>query len=119
VLFNFHGRADLAFPAGSPFGPALEWPGPQQDPAALRSHALEITGAVTGGVLELTWTFSAARHRTEEMTALAERHLAAVEELIRHCLDPVAGGYTPSDFPEAGFTQEELEDFLSEVQQPD
>ena len=44
---------------------------------------------------------------------------SAVEELIRHCLDPAAGGYTPSDFPEAGFTQEELEDFLSEVQQPD
>jgi amino acid adenylation domain-containing protein/non-ribosomal peptide synthase protein (TIGR01720 family) len=119
VLFNFHGRADLAFPAGSPFGPAPESPGPQQDPAARRTHALEITGLVTGGVLELTWTFSAARHRPDQMAALAGRHLAAVEELIRHCLDPAAGGYTPSDFPEAGFTQEELEDFLSEVQQPD
>ena len=31
-------------------------------------------------------------------------HLAELERLIRHCQSPEAGGFTPSDFPEAELT---------------
>jgi hypothetical protein len=37
------------------------------------------------------------------------------EELICHCLDPEAGGYTVSDFPDADLSQDDLDLLLSRL----
>jgi hypothetical protein len=39
----------------------------------------------------------------------------AVRRLVQHCLEPAAGGATPSDFPEAGLSESELEDLEAEL----
>ena len=39
----------------------------------------------------------------------------ALRLLIDHCQSPRVGGYTPSDFPEAGLSQGELDDLLAEL----
>jgi hypothetical protein len=39
----------------------------------------------------------------------------ALENLIDHCQTLSAGGFTPSDFPEADLNQEELDDLMSEI----
>jgi hypothetical protein len=38
-----------------------------------------------------------------------------MQELIAHCQSPTAGGFTPSDFPEAELTQQELDELLAEL----
>ncbi|NEQ89211.1 MAG: hypothetical protein F6K26_57895, partial [Moorea sp. SIO2I5] len=40
-----------------------------------------------------------------------------LRSLIAHCQSPEVGGYTPSDFSEANVSQQELDMFLSKINQ--
>ena len=64
------------------------------------------------GVLQVRWSYSEAVHRRETIERLANDYMAALLAIIRHCQSPEAGGYTPSDFPLAGLSQEDLEKLL-------
>jgi non-ribosomal peptide synthase protein (TIGR01720 family) len=114
VLFNYLGQLDSVL-SESRFAPAAESSGQVVSLRGTRSHPLEITASVTGGQLKLDWTFSQALHREETIRALGESCLVSLRALIRHCLSPEAGGYTPSDFPEMGFDQTELDRLLLEL----
>ena len=72
-------------------------------------YLLEVSGAVGGGCLEMSWTYSAGAHRRETVEHLAERYLQALRALVAHCRQEGAGGCTPSDFPLAELTPDELE----------
>jgi fengycin family lipopeptide synthetase B len=48
----------------------------------------------------------------EQLAALVIEHL---QLLIEHCQSPEAGGFTPSDFPEADLEQADLDRFLSKL----
>jgi non-ribosomal peptide synthase protein (TIGR01720 family) len=80
-----------------------------------RRYLLEITGSIVEGKLQLSWVYSKNIHRQTTIQKLAQSFIDALEELIRHCKSPEAGGYTPSDFPEADLSQEELDDLMSEI----
>jgi microcystin synthetase protein McyA len=80
-----------------------------------RRHLLEINGSVQGGVLEMSWTYSTARHRRETIERIANAFLNRLRELIEHCLSPEAGGYTPSDFADVSLTSAQLRSVLSEL----
>ena len=43
------------------------------------------------------------------------RYMAALRALIAHCQAPEAGGFTPSDFPLAQLSQDELDELLGQV----
>ncbi|MCP4655305.1 MAG: AMP-binding protein, partial [bacterium] len=70
---------------------------------------LEINGSISGGRLRVTWSYSENLHHRATIEDWAQRFLAALRTLIRHCLSPEAGGYTPSDFPLAGLDQARLD----------
>jgi non-ribosomal peptide synthase protein (TIGR01720 family) len=61
-----------------------------------------------GGKLQLEWSYSEKLHRAETIGKLAEQYVASLRELIWHCRDHQAGGYTPSDFPLAHLEQDDL-----------
>jgi non-ribosomal peptide synthase protein (TIGR01720 family) len=44
-----------------------------------------------------------------------ERFENALRDIIEHCRRPDAGGFTPSDFPEMDFDQNELDELTSEL----
>jgi iturin family lipopeptide synthetase A len=48
---------------------------------------------------------------------LASSFIHSAKELIRHCQSTTAANYTPSDFPEANLSQQELDDLLSEIEE--
>ena len=73
------------------------------------AHPLAINGGVTGGCLEMWWSYGEATHRRETVERLAARYVEALRTLIAHCREEGAGGYTPSDFPLAQVTQAELD----------
>jgi non-ribosomal peptide synthase protein (TIGR01720 family) len=54
-------------------------------------------------------------HARATIERLAEGYLQALRELVSHCRDPQAGGYTPSDFALAGLDQEGLDALLSQI----
>ncbi|GIF17209.1 hypothetical protein Ate01nite_72410 [Actinoplanes teichomyceticus] len=102
ISFNYLGRMQLPLGDGvcraAPYGLELD-----DDPAAPRTHLLQVVGQVTAGQLELTWSYGRNRHRRETVAGLAERMCAALRAIVTHCAG--AGGRTPSDFPLARLDQ--------------
>jgi amino acid adenylation domain-containing protein/non-ribosomal peptide synthase protein (TIGR01720 family) len=109
VLFNYFGQLDQALEQGSLFTPARESAGPSRHPGQPRSYRLEINSGVGGGQLWARFSYGAGSFSRTVIESLANRFLAALRELIRHCLEPGAGGVTPADFPLAGASQAVLD----------
>jgi non-ribosomal peptide synthase protein (TIGR01720 family) len=117
VSFNYLGQLDQALPETAPFGPAPEFSGAARSRRGRRQHLLEINGSVGGGRLHLTWMYSDQVHRRETIERLAHGYVEALRSIIAHCQSPEAGGYTPSDFPEAELSQKDLDKFLARIGQ--
>jgi non-ribosomal peptide synthase protein (TIGR01720 family) len=79
-----------------------------------RSHLLEINALITKKQLAVTWIYCQHYHDSETITRVATDFIEALRGIIHHCLAPDAGGYTPSDYPEANLDQEALDDLLDE-----
>ncbi|GAA3670614.1 hypothetical protein GCM10022267_66800 [Lentzea roselyniae] len=87
VLFNYHGQAG-AGGAESPLYQSFHDPvGAPRHPAERRSHALEVVGAVSDGVLAFDWHHSADVHDEKTVRHVADEHLAALRAIAHH-LDP-------------------------------
>ena len=109
ISFNYLGRFDNVLGAGSSVRLVTENSGDLHSPRGIRSHLVGIDGIVTGNRLRMDWTYSSNLHRAETIERLADEYGQSLRAMIRHCQSPEAGGYTPSDFPEAGVSQAELD----------
>ncbi|HEX8694772.1 MAG TPA: amino acid adenylation domain-containing protein, partial [Longimicrobium sp.] len=109
VRFEYMGQFDGALGEEGLFAIAPESAGADTDARADRGHLLVLGGAVMGGRLGLTWQYSAGVHRRETVEALAREYVAELRALIAHCTSEGAGGRTPSDFPLARATQDEVD----------
>jgi len=117
VSFNYLGQLDAMLSEGSLFRSAPESSGLPHSPRGQRPHLLDINGFVAGGRLQLQWTYSTRVHRRATVEHLAQGFLEALEALIAHCQAPEAGGFTPSDFPGATLSQENLDKFITRIKQ--
>lgn len=70
-----------------------------------RPYLLDVVGMVDDGRLGVHWSFSEQVFDPATITQLAERFIAALREVIAHCMAEESGGATPSDFPLAGLDQ--------------
>lgn len=117
LKFNYLGQFDQVLPDSSIFQLADQTTGPNRSLQGSRSHLLEIDGMVTSGKLQLNWTYSQNIHHPTTIERLAESFIEALRRLIAHCQSQEAGGYTPSDFPEAELSQTELDKLLAKISQ--
>jgi amino acid adenylation domain-containing protein/non-ribosomal peptide synthase protein (TIGR01720 family) len=117
VTFNYLGQFDQSLAADGLFAPASESVGATQSADNDLGNWLTINGQVLNGELELGWTFSRAMFDKSVIATLAERYLNELQQLIAHCLSDSAGGATPSDFPLAGFTQQQLQQLPLDLRQ--
>ena len=121
MSFNYLGQFDRVLGpssvSGTPsaFGPAEEAIGPDRSPNGQRTHLLDINGGIVGGRLQMEWTYSENLHRRSTVEHLAGDFLEALRALIAHCQSPEAGGYTPSDFAEFGWGEEDIESIVAEI----
>ncbi|HWO59216.1 MAG TPA: amino acid adenylation domain-containing protein [Umezawaea sp.] len=74
-----------------------------------RGHLLEVNALVVDDELEFRLTYSAALHREDTATGLVRAVLDALRGIVAHCAEPGSGGATPSDFPLASLTQDEVD----------
>ncbi|NUT98557.1 MAG: AMP-binding protein, partial [Saccharothrix sp.] len=88
------------------------------DPDMPRPHLLDVVGRVQDGRLEVSWHYSEANHDEATVARLAEAYAAALRAIIAHCAAPGAGGRTPSDFPLARLTQEQVDRITGEDAYP-
>ncbi len=115
VSFNYLGRID-GLAAGPILNVSGEGLGAEEGPDGRRLYLLDVIGQVADDCLQLDLVYSTAVHRRATVERLANDILAGVESLLEHCLAPGAGGFTPSDFPEAGLSQEELDGLVAELE---
>ena len=104
ISFNYHGQWTETGDGGL-YGAWHPAGGRDAAPGSRRTCLIDVTGMVTGGRLELGWTYAGERYDEPTIQRLAEEVLEALREIIVHCGQPDAGGCTPSDFPLAGLDQ--------------
>jgi non-ribosomal peptide synthase protein (TIGR01720 family) len=116
LSFNYLGQTDSVFEqTESVFSPAAEAAGVMEGLRRTRGHLLDIGAIVYDGALNVDFTYSSQVHQRESIEGLVAHYREALEELIEHCLQEDAGGYTPSDFPAMTVGQKQLDAVLEEL----
>ncbi len=114
VSFNYLGQLDRLWQDSALFIPARESAGATRHAHAKRSHLIEINAAIVNQELKIDWTFNREIHQAGAIEKLAGDYVTCLRELIAHCLDAGAGSYTPSDFPLAKLSQQQLDGLFKE-----
>jgi non-ribosomal peptide synthase protein (TIGR01720 family) len=115
LSFRYRGQFDNMLSSTSPFALTNESCGPTRSLLGQRQYLLELNGHISAGQLHLQWLYSHNVHNPDTIEQLARNCMATLRQIIAHCQSPDAGGYTPSDFPEANLNQEELDNLLAEI----
>ena len=112
ITFNYLGQFDGSFEDDAElafFTPSSESAGADQSEHALLGNWLEINGQVYSGELNLSWSFSREMFNEATVQRLADDYAEELKALIEHCCLSSHCGVTPSDFPLAGLTQQQLD----------
>ncbi len=111
VSFNHLGRLDRLVAAGG--GELLDAPvGALHHPDGIRPFPLEILVYALSGELHTVWSHD-GRLRQDTVETLAGVFLERIAALVDHCLDPAAGRFTPSDFPQVAVSQGGLDRLMA------
>jgi amino acid adenylation domain-containing protein/non-ribosomal peptide synthase protein (TIGR01720 family) len=114
IVFNYLGQFNqLAADSGLSWSPTAA-AGASQSPKMRRPFLLEVNGGIMGGELTMRWTYSADVHQASTIERLALDYMEELRGLIEHCKSPEAVGFTPSDFPQMKFSQDELDKLVAE-----
>jgi amino acid adenylation domain-containing protein/non-ribosomal peptide synthase protein (TIGR01720 family) len=114
VLFNYLGQFDQMMARNGQFKVLSTYLDGARSGDNARICLLDINALITQRQLAVTWTYSPHYHDSETITQVAADFIKTLGALIHHCLTPDAGGYSPSDFPEANLDQRALDDLLDE-----
>ena len=109
ITFNYLGQFDQQFDQAALFQPLDVPAGLAHDLDAPLPNWLSVDGQVYGGALQLRWSFSAERYDEATIARLAEAYRQELLALVGHCLADGNGSFTPSDFPLAQLTQEQID----------
>ncbi|HEX4914745.1 MAG TPA: FkbM family methyltransferase, partial [Vicinamibacterales bacterium] len=89
--------------------------GPNHSAAAHRAHVLDINGMIVDGRLQMIWTYGSELHRRTTIERLAARYDEALRALIAQCAEATAPAFTPSDFPAARVSQQQLDKLIAKM----
>ncbi|GER91678.1 hypothetical protein KDW_58400 [Dictyobacter vulcani] len=112
LSFNYLGQFDQVIQSDGIFGEAAESSGMSQYENNLRVHLLDITASIVDGGFAIDWAYSTAHHEAKTIERLANNFIQRVRQIIVLCQDLQNSGYTPSDFPLACMTQEQIDRLL-------
>jgi amino acid adenylation domain-containing protein/non-ribosomal peptide synthase protein (TIGR01720 family) len=114
VSFLYLGKMDQALSGSSSLALAKESIGRSRSPRGKRQHLLDISSYVFEGRLhvDLTYSETVHHHRTIENFA---GHLTEALRLLISCCRTGESSHTPSDFPAARLSQEQLDSVIAEL----
>ena len=113
ILFNYLGQLDLSLSKSKMFRLKNDLI-LSRDPAMKRPFLIEINAFVTGDQLNVTWSYSKAFYHQRTIKHLATRTTEHLQAILSSENLPYNTSPTPSDFPDAGIGQEELDAILAE-----
>lgn len=112
VSFLYLGQLDQLLPPTSRLSLSSLPVGETRGRRGEREYLLEVRGYVAAGRLRLGWFYSGEVFRPETIRALTDAYAWALRAIIEHC-HTTETAFTPSDFPEAGLSQQDLDDLLT------
>lgn len=115
INFNYLGQFDQVLQESSRFRLVQETNIYDRGPAGIRSHVLEIVGIVVHGCLQVEWSYSENLHRAATIENLAQSFMKNLRALIQHCQGPGVKGFTPSDFADFSWDQNDLETIAAAI----
>ena len=115
VSFNYLGQFNQVLSNSEWFSSVKEVSEMNSSGRNLRSHLIDIKTYINDGQLQVEWIYSEAIHKRKRMEDLADEFMIALRKLVAHCLSDNAGGFTPSDFPDAELSQEDLDDLMAQL----
>ena len=115
VSFNYLGQFDQGMTSESMFRLSRDRSGEVCSPRAERAYLVEVNAMIVRKQLQVGWIYSQNVHSCGAIEDWAEIYIESLKDVIRHCISPDAGGFTPSDFPEADLDARELEAVLVEL----
>jgi non-ribosomal peptide synthase protein (TIGR01720 family) len=109
LKFNYFGQLDNVLSSDALFNVSALARGAERDAGQQRSCLVEVSSAVTGGQLQLSFTYSENVHRRETIERLSSNLIAALRNIIAHCRSLESSDFSPSDFPLANLSQQQLD----------
>jgi amino acid adenylation domain-containing protein/non-ribosomal peptide synthase protein (TIGR01720 family) len=108
IAFNYLGQFDQVLDAGA-FSFAPEGAGETHTALGRRPHLIDVEAMVVGRRLAVSWSYSANQFSAATIETLAQSFAQELRRLVAHCRNPLAAGYTSSDFPLAQLAQPSLD----------
>jgi non-ribosomal peptide synthase protein (TIGR01720 family) len=116
LLFNYWGQVDRGLATTGLFRPAPEPVRGLVSPRGRRSHLLEVGCRVTGGELEMEWTYSRNQFRPGTVEGWADGFVEALGELVEAARTDGPSAAVPSDFPLMGVNQKQLDRLVGKLE---
>ena len=86
-----------------------------RDPSSERLYALEINAFTTHSGLLVRFTYDQLSFEESTIKKLTETFKGHLMRIIEHCTQSDSTGFTPSDFPEAQMSQDDLDNLLEQL----
>lgn len=118
IIFNYLGQSEQSLPAGGPWQLSAIQAGGERADEQQRSYVFEINAIVVNRQMMIDWAYCNRLHNAATIQTLTGYYLQALQELIAHCREVGSGNFTPSDFPDAGLQQEQLDLLISQFKLP-
>ena len=115
VVFNFLGKVSQN-PEHVPWELQNKAMGAIRGPNLIRAHLIEIVGMIIGGELRLQWIYQPRIHKHSTIASVGRRSVDILIQLIDHCVTRKQEKYTPSDFPDAGLAQAQLDKLIAKLE---
>ncbi len=115
ISFNYLGQLEQIVQNQLFLGIATQKTAYCHDNANQRAYLIDFNLVIIDKKLNITCSYSSAFFQTATMQQLLQNYLTQLQILIEHCLHPQAGGYTPSDFPDADLNQDDLDNLLNKL----
>ncbi|MDO6431640.1 amino acid adenylation domain-containing protein [Flavitalea sp. BT771] len=114
MLFNYMGQLDNLLDSSELFSSCTEQAGATVSSSHRLPALLSLNGWISGGALQLHWTYSRLHYRQKTIQQLADRYISCLEKLIDHCVSQPNETFTPSDYGlGAEISCHELDRFLA------
>jgi amino acid adenylation domain-containing protein/non-ribosomal peptide synthase protein (TIGR01720 family)/FkbM family methyltransferase len=109
LKFNYFGQLDNVLSSDALFNLSSLARGTERDEKQQRNCLVEVSSAVSGGQLQLNLSYSENLHRRETIERLSANLIAALRGIIAHCRSLDCNEFSPSDFPLANLSQQQLD----------
>ena len=112
ILFNFLGRTDTR---SNRFQVSSVLPNSSRAGENAMPHPIEIVAAIRDGQMQMSVHHTPQTMDVSDATTLLRAVESQMSLILDYCSNSGRRGFTPSDFPEAGMGQDELDEFLEEL----